>query len=269
MDKELCKDFIRSHGQKETVLQIQRASAEDVCKAHLERGVEGGGEKKPYKAQTASFLHCPWLRGEQHFRWINHREKQWDKSRLLLLRLSWAAEGLRCPFPTGAWGPLASGPAMDPARPWWATTSLHLVVTRTFGSWKPHGLFTRETRLRLCYQQVEDFTRLLLQKCLAGIKHANPLSHSGDNALPHAGEILLLAQAPMTWAFPLIFLTFKRTLASGKCSHAWARLGCAGWAGTGHVPPLRGDGEDVALSPPPHPCPGWYHGCPHPTATPI
>lgn len=38
VDKELCKDFIRSHGQKETVLQIQRASGEDVCKAHLERG---------------------------------------------------------------------------------------------------------------------------------------------------------------------------------------------------------------------------------------
>lgn len=75
VDKELCKDFIRSHGQKETVLQIQRASAEDVCKAHLERG-EKKEKKKPHKAQTASFFHCPWLRSEEHFRWINHREKQ-------------------------------------------------------------------------------------------------------------------------------------------------------------------------------------------------
>lgn len=47
VDKELCKDFIRSHGQKETVLQIQRASGEDVCKAHLERG-----EKKEKKSPT-------------------------------------------------------------------------------------------------------------------------------------------------------------------------------------------------------------------------
>ena len=116
VDKELCKDFIRSHGQKETVLQIQRASGEDVCKAHLERGVEKGKKKKPHKARTASFLHCPWLRSEEHFRWINHREKQWDKSRLLL-RLSWAAEGLRCSFPTGAWRALASGLGTDPARP--------------------------------------------------------------------------------------------------------------------------------------------------------
>lgn len=43
MDKELCKDFIRSRGQKETVLQRRRVSGEDVCKAHLER--EEGGEK--------------------------------------------------------------------------------------------------------------------------------------------------------------------------------------------------------------------------------
>lgn len=64
------------------------------------------------------------------------------------------------------------------------------------------------------------------------------LASSGDNTLPHDGEILLLAQASMTRAFPLIFLNFKRTLASGKCSHAWPRLGCAGWAGRGHVPPL-------------------------------
>lgn len=73
VDKELCKDFIRSRGQKETVLQTQRASGEDVCKAHLERG---GKNIKPHEAQTASFFHCPWLRSEQHFRWINHRGKQ-------------------------------------------------------------------------------------------------------------------------------------------------------------------------------------------------
>ena len=127
----------------------------------------------------------------------------------------------------------------------------------------------RDPRLGLCYQQIEDFIRLLLQKRLAGIKRANALSHSGDTTLPHAGEILLLAQAPMTQAFPLVFLTFKHTLASGKCSRAWARLGCAEWAGRGHVPPLQGDGEDAALSPPPHPCPGRYHSCTHPTAAPI
>lgn len=46
VDKELCKDFIRSHGQKETVLQIQRASGEDVCKAHLERRGKIKGKKK-------------------------------------------------------------------------------------------------------------------------------------------------------------------------------------------------------------------------------
>lgn len=39
---------------------------------------------------------------------------------------------------------------------------------------------------------------------------------SGDSI----GEIPPLAQAPMTWAFPLIFLAFKHTLASGKSSHA-------------------------------------------------
>lgn len=117
VDKELCKDFIRSHGQKETVLQIQRASGEDVCKAHLERGGKKEKRKKkaPRKAQTASFLHCPWLRSEEHFRWINHREKQWDKS-LLLLRLSSAAEGLRCSFPTGPWRALARGLGTHPAR---------------------------------------------------------------------------------------------------------------------------------------------------------
>lgn len=73
VDKELCKDFIRSHGQKETVLQTQRASGEDVCKARLERGEKN---IKPHKARTASFFLCPWLRSEQRFRWINHREKQ-------------------------------------------------------------------------------------------------------------------------------------------------------------------------------------------------
>lgn len=46
VDKELCKDFIRSHGQKETVLQIQRASGEDVCKARLERGEKKEKKKK-------------------------------------------------------------------------------------------------------------------------------------------------------------------------------------------------------------------------------
>lgn len=69
------------------------------------------------------------------------------------------------------------------------------------------------------------------------------LAGSGDNTFPHDGEILLLARAPMTRAFLLIFLNFKHTLASGKCSHAWSRLGCAGWAGRGHVPPLQGDGK--------------------------
>lgn len=116
VDKELCKDFIRSHGQKETVLQIQRASGEDVCKAHLERRGKIKGKKKPHKAQTASFLYCPWLRSEEHFRWINHREKQWDKSRLLL-RLSWAAEELSCSFPTSTWG--LQIPSLGPVlHPW-------------------------------------------------------------------------------------------------------------------------------------------------------
>lgn len=122
VDKELCKDFIRSHGQKETVLQIQRASGEDVCKAHLERG-EKRRRKKPHKAQTASFLHCPWLRSEEHFRWINHREKQWDKS-LLLLRLCPAA----LIFPHRRIVSAGFWPGMDPARSRQATTSPGLRV---------------------------------------------------------------------------------------------------------------------------------------------
>lgn len=58
VDKELCKDFIRSHGQKETVLQIQRASAEDVCKAHLERG-EKKEKKKAPQSSNCFFLPLP------------------------------------------------------------------------------------------------------------------------------------------------------------------------------------------------------------------
>lgn len=57
VDKELCKDFIRSHGQKETVLQIQRASGEDVCKAHLERGEKK--EKKAPQSSNCFFLPLP------------------------------------------------------------------------------------------------------------------------------------------------------------------------------------------------------------------
>lgn len=121
VDKELCKDFIRSHGQKETVLQIQRASGEDVCKAHLERSgkIKGKKKKAPHKAQTASFLHCPWLRSEEHFRWINHREKQWDKS-LLLLRLSVPGRrGAELLFPQRHMVGAGSGLSPDPAQPQW------------------------------------------------------------------------------------------------------------------------------------------------------
>lgn len=56
VDKELCKDFIRSHGQKETVLQIQRASGEDVCKAHLEREQKKRGRKKKAPQSSNCFF---------------------------------------------------------------------------------------------------------------------------------------------------------------------------------------------------------------------
>lgn len=59
VDKELCKDFIRSHGQKETVLQIQRASGEDVCKAHLERRGKMKGKKKAPQSSNCFFLILP------------------------------------------------------------------------------------------------------------------------------------------------------------------------------------------------------------------
>lgn len=56
VDKELCKDFIRSHGQKETVLQIQRANGEDVCKAHLGRGEK---RRKVPQSSNCFFLTLP------------------------------------------------------------------------------------------------------------------------------------------------------------------------------------------------------------------
>lgn len=157
VDKELCKDFIRSHGQKETVLQIQRASREDVCKAHLER--EGERKKKPHKAQTASFLHCPWLRSEEHFRWINHREKQWDKSPLLL-RLS--PEGLRCSCPTSALRALASGLGTHPARPRRVNRSLGSGLHVCLGAGSP-----RDTPLRVMLSAGRRFYQITPPKVLS------------------------------------------------------------------------------------------------------
>lgn len=202
------------------------------------------GKNEPHKARTASFLHRPWLRSEEHFGWINHKGNNGIKV------FFYSVCPQRCSFPTSAsfWSGHGPSRVMTGEQvPWYWAARLGAGISMCF--------FLRDTRLGLCYQQVEGFIRLLLQKCLAGIKHANPPGHSGDDALPHATEILL-AQAPMTRAFPLSFSTVKRTLASGKSSHEWVRLGCAGWAGRAHVPPRQGDGQEVLLPPPPHLCPG-------------
>lgn len=152
VDKELCKDFIRSHGQKETVLQIERASGEDVCKARLERG-EKRRREKPHKAQTASFLHCPGYAQRSTLDGLITGKKQWDKSLPLL--------GV-CPgaliFPHGARWALPSGrdrPGHSPrAAPLRAASPAALLLT--------------DIPLNVCYQQAEDFIRLLLQKMLSG-----------------------------------------------------------------------------------------------------